>query len=106
MKRTKASPQPSPKERVKETRFVNKRSELTKEKELAEFCGLDVYRSRMECNCKPTSPSGKTGLNRRDGILIVDGNGQIIEKVIRCKACAGKEKACLVSTPTQKGGLL
>lgn len=73
--------------------FVNKRSELTKAKELAEFCGMDVHRTRLQCNCKPTSLSGKTGLNRRDGILVVDGDNCIIEKVIRCKTCAKTHKS-------------
>lgn len=69
-----------------ETTFVNKRSELTREKELAEFCAMEVYRTRLHCNCKPE-------FNRRYGILIVDNNGLIMEKVIRCKTCTSAGSA-------------
>lgn len=68
------------------TSFVNKRSELTHEKELAEFCSMEVYRTRLHCNCKPE-------FNRRYGILIVDDNNCIIEKVIRCKSCTSTGSA-------------
>jgi hypothetical protein len=62
------------------TTFVNLKSELTREKESHETNGLEVYRTRLKCNCQKE-------FNRRDGILVVDGNNCIIEKVIRCKAC-------------------
>lgn len=63
--------------------FVSMKSQLTSWKEQLEQYSYDVYRVRTTCNC-PT-PS-----NRRDGILVILNN-EVRYKVIRCKACAGKE---------------
>ena len=70
------------------TIFVNLKSEVTAAKDAAEAKGLDVYRCRLECNCKPTSQTGREGLNCRNGILVIDLTGHILERVIRCKTCA------------------
>lgn len=63
--------------------FVNKRSELTAKKEEFEAQGLNVFRTRLDCDC----PAPK---NRRYGILVINKTGQLEGSVIRCKAC-GKE---------------
>ena len=63
------------------TTFVNKRSELTAEKDRYEAQGFDVYRTRMDCNCQPPK-------NRRYGIVVIDLTGHYLAKAVRCKACA------------------
>ncbi len=60
--------------------FVNFKSELTAHKEAYEARGKEVFRTRMQCQCKPV-------FNRRNGILVVSGN-RVVAKVICCKACA------------------
>ena len=61
--------------------FVNKRSELTAQKKANETLGMDVYRTRLECDC----PSPR---NWRYGILVVEHTRhEVIQKVIRCKTC-------------------
>jgi hypothetical protein len=63
------------------TIFVNRKSELTTAKEAQEALGNDVYRTRLKCNCQKE-------FNRRNGIIVIDLTGHILEHVIRCKACA------------------
>jgi hypothetical protein len=62
------------------TRFVNLKSELTAEKNCFEAAGFDTYRSRMQCRCAPCQ-------NRRDGVLVISRNNELVMKIIRCKSC-------------------
>lgn len=61
-------------------KFVNRKSELTEAKEAFQAEGLEVFRTRLHCNCKPEQ-------NRRYGILAVDSSDMIVCRVIRCKGC-------------------
>lgn len=61
-------------------KFVNRKSELTKAKEAFEAEGLEVFRTRLHCNCKPEQ-------NRRNGILAVNSSNMVVSMVIRCKGC-------------------
>lgn len=62
-------------------KFVNRKSDLTKAKESFESEGIKVFRTRINCNCKPEQ-------NRRYGILAVNSSNMIVSIVIRCKGCA------------------
>lgn len=62
------------------TTFVSLKSELTAAKEANELRGFDVYRTRLKCNCQKE-------FNHRDGIIVIDLTGHVLEHVIRCKAC-------------------
>ena len=62
-------------------KFVNRKSELTEAKEAFEAEGLEVFRTRIHCNCKPEQ-------NRRYGILAVNSSSMLVYRVIRCKGCA------------------
>ncbi len=59
---------------------VNKKSELTLVKEAYEAAGFRVFRVRTECQCKNQG-------NRRDGLIVLDGDRLVVE-VVRCKECA------------------
>ncbi len=65
--------------------FVNLKSELTARKEDFEAKGMNCYRTRLNCNCKPY-------FNLRDGVLVINPSGQVITSVIRCKACTNQHK--------------
>lgn len=61
-----------------QTEFVRKRSELSKVITDCKENKLDVYRTKLICNCKLH--------NIRSGVLVVQGN-IIIAQVIRCRQC-------------------
>jgi hypothetical protein len=61
--------------------FVNKRSELTAHKDALEAQGLEVFRTRMLCNCKSCQ-------NRRYGLLVVSARTYVIARIIRCRGCS------------------
>lgn len=63
--------------------FVCRKSELTAAKEANELKGFDVYRTRLKCNCQKE-------FNHRNGIIVIDLTGHILEYVIRCKSCANQ----------------
>lgn len=65
--------------------FVNLKSELTARKEDFEAKGMNCYRTRLNCNCKPY-------FNLRDGVLVITPGGQVVANVIRCKACQKQVK--------------
>lgn len=62
---------------------LNKKSELSLVGKAFEAAGFKTYRVRTECDCQ----SRKGADNRRDGMLVVDGD-RIILKIVRCRACA------------------
>lgn len=62
---------------------LNKKSELSLVGKAFEEAGFKTYRVRTECECE----SRKGADNRRDGMLIVDGD-RIILKIVRCRTCA------------------
>lgn len=64
-----------------ETTFVNLKSELTTQKEALEAQGLEVFRTRMNCNCKYP-------FNFRYGLLVVANQTNEVARVIKCKSCA------------------
>ena len=66
---------------------VEKKSELSLLGAAFKEAGFRTYRVRTECSCQ----SRKGADNRRDGLLVVDGD-RIILKVVRCKACAKQQK--------------
>ena len=61
--------------------FVNKRSELTEHKDALEAQGLEVFRTRMLCNCMD-------GQNRRYGILVISASTYVVARIIRCRGCS------------------
>lgn len=68
------------------TIYVNLKCEITAYKEVAEGDGMkEVYRVRMSCSCHPSN-------NRRSGILVIQG-GEVLYKIIRCKACTSRKEA-------------
>lgn len=66
------------------TTYVSRKSEITDAKETNELRGFDVYRTRLKCNCQKE-------FNRRDGIIVIDLTGHVLEHVIRCKACVNRK---------------
>lgn len=65
------------------TNYFNKRSEMTAHALLFAVPGVEIYHTRISCSCA----NGRD--NCRNGILVIKGN-EVINKLIRCKACAKK----------------
>lgn len=59
--------------------YVNKKSEVSMLKCAFEAAGSRCFRVRTECECQNQG-------NRRDGLIILDGNKVLLE-VRRCKDC-------------------
>lgn len=64
-------------------RYVEKKSDLTREIALATAVGRKAYRTRTECECDCKD-------RRRNAVIVAEGN-EIVEIVVRCKGCARKE---------------
>lgn len=59
--------------------YVNKRCEVSMLKHAFEAAGFQCFRVRTECQCKQKE-------NRRDGLIVIDGD-RIILEIRRCKEC-------------------
>lgn len=59
--------------------FMDTRSELTSCKNAAEQNGCEVYRIRINCNCRAP-------FNNRSGIITIRGD-KVISKHVRCRQC-------------------
>ena len=59
--------------------YVNKKSETSMLKHAFEAAGFRCFRVRTECDCQDQG-------NRRDGVIVLDGDKALIE-IRRCKDC-------------------
>ena len=64
--------------------YVRLKSDVTIAMNVFIELGYEVLRVRTTCNCHANN-------NRRNGIIVIDGD-RIDTKILRCKACAGKNK--------------
>ena len=70
-----------------ETLYVNKKSELTNQKEFFESIGCKVYRTHLPCNCTHLRYNG------RYGAIVINHNNIHELNIIRCRACVKREEA-------------
>lgn len=59
--------------------YVNKRSEMTLIGKAFEAAGVRCFRVRTTCGCQDQG-------NRRDGLLLIDGDRLRVE-IVRCREC-------------------
>jgi hypothetical protein len=62
-----------------ETKYFDKKSELSGSISESTVRGHKVYRCRLECGCTHNN-------NKRFGALVLTGD-KVVSKLIRCKAC-------------------
>ncbi len=60
--------------------FVNRKSDLSLVGKAYEAVGFRCYRVRTYCDCQDCG-------NRRDGLIVLDGD-KLCAEVVRCKGCA------------------